>query len=102
MQSEKVFFNANKGLVLGFYPEIIKEPERFSEEFLTKVLRGMSCWKYSDRLIDAAQIQLCGRLKEMNIRRNKGRQLHYDVGHEPDNVQKRRKVLCKQMLSRDS
>ena len=37
----------------------------------------------------AAQIQLCMRLTEMNIRLNNGKLLLYDVGHEPDNVQKR-------------
>lgn len=36
----------------------------------------------------AAQIQLCTRLNEMNIRLNNGKLLLYDVGHEPDNVQK--------------
>lgn len=35
-----------------------------------------------------AQIQLCTRLNEMNIRLNNGKLLLYDVGHEPDNVQK--------------
>lgn len=36
----------------------------------------------------AAQIQLCMRLNEMNVRLNNGKLLLYDVGHEPDNVQK--------------
>lgn len=36
----------------------------------------------------AAQIQLCRKLNEMNIRLNNGKLLLYDVGHEPDNVQK--------------
>lgn len=36
----------------------------------------------------AAQIQLCRKLNEMNIRLNNGKLLLYDVGDEPDNVQK--------------
>ena len=33
----------------------LKEPEGFSEELLMKVLRGMSCQKYSDTVVDTAQ-----------------------------------------------
>jgi putative transposase len=33
----------------------LKEPDGFSEELLMKVLRGMSCQKYSDTVVDAAQ-----------------------------------------------
>lgn len=35
--------------------ERLKKPEGFSEELLTKVLRGMSCQKYSDTVVEAAQ-----------------------------------------------
>lgn len=35
--------------------EKLKKPEGFSEELLTKVLRGMSCQKYSDTVIGAAE-----------------------------------------------
>lgn len=35
--------------------EKLKEPDGFSEELLTKVLRGMSCQKYSETVIDAAE-----------------------------------------------
>lgn len=33
----------------------LKEPEGFSEELLTKVMRGMSCQKYSDTVVEAAE-----------------------------------------------
>lgn len=33
----------------------LKEPDGFSEELLMKVLRGMSCQKYSDTVVEAAQ-----------------------------------------------
>jgi len=33
----------------------LKEPNGFSEELLMKVLRGMSCQKYSDTVVEAAQ-----------------------------------------------
>ena len=33
----------------------LKEPEGFSEELLTKALRGMSCQKYSDTVVEAAE-----------------------------------------------
>ncbi len=33
----------------------LKEPDGFSEELLTKVMRGMSCQKYSDTVVEAAQ-----------------------------------------------
>jgi transposase-like protein len=33
----------------------LKEPDGFSEELLMKVLRGMSCRKYSDTVVDTAQ-----------------------------------------------
>ena len=33
----------------------LKEPDGFSEELLTKALRGMSCQKYSDTVVDAAE-----------------------------------------------
>lgn len=33
----------------------LKEPEGFSEELLMKVMRGMSCQKYSDTVVEAAE-----------------------------------------------
>ena len=33
----------------------LKEPDGFSEELLMKVLRGMSCRKYADTVVEAAQ-----------------------------------------------
>ncbi len=33
----------------------LKEPEQFSEELLTKILSGISCQKYQETIIDAAQ-----------------------------------------------
>lgn len=33
----------------------LKEPDGFSEELLMKVMRGMSCRKYSDTVVEAAQ-----------------------------------------------
>lgn len=35
--------------------ERLKEPEGFSEELLTKVLRGISCQKYAETVVQAAQ-----------------------------------------------
>lgn len=35
--------------------EKLKKPEGFSEELLMKVMRGMSCQKYSDTVVEAAQ-----------------------------------------------
>lgn len=35
--------------------ERLKEPDGFSEELLTKVLRGISCQKYAETVIEAAQ-----------------------------------------------
>jgi len=33
----------------------LREPEQFSEELLTKILSGISCQKYQETIIDAAQ-----------------------------------------------
>ncbi|PIY87295.1 MAG: hypothetical protein COY75_03535 [Nitrospirae bacterium CG_4_10_14_0_8_um_filter_41_23] len=35
--------------------ERLKEPDGFSEELLTKVLRGLSCQKYAETVVEAAQ-----------------------------------------------
>ncbi len=35
--------------------ERLKEPDGFSEELLTKVLRGMSCQKYAETVVEAAR-----------------------------------------------
>ena len=45
---------ANGEIKLHSYKKL-KEPDGFSEELLTKALRGMSCQKYSDTVIEAAE-----------------------------------------------
>jgi len=41
-------------MVLQSYKEL-RKPERFSEELLCKILRGISCQKYSDTVIETAE-----------------------------------------------
>lgn len=45
---------ANGEITLQSY-EKLKEPQAFSEELLTKVLRGMSCRKYKETVMEAAE-----------------------------------------------
>ena len=44
-----------KGEIELFSYKKLKEPDGFSEELLGKMLRGMSCQKYSDTVIEAAE-----------------------------------------------
>ncbi|MBI4681368.1 MAG: transposase [Nitrospirae bacterium] len=55
VQVEHPRLRGKQGEILLKSYEKLKEPDGFSEELLTKVLRGISCQKYAETVIEAAQ-----------------------------------------------